>query len=30
LALKPEAQRRTPPKTGFEQMALMAETRRAA
>lgn len=30
LVLKPEAQRRTPPATGFEQMAFMAETRRAA
>ena len=30
LVLKPEAERRTPPATGFEQMAFMAETRRAA
>ncbi len=30
LVLKPEEQRRTPPATGFEQMAFMAETRRAA
>jgi len=30
LILKPEEQRRTPPATGFEQMALMAEIRRAA
>jgi len=30
LVLKPEDQRRTPPATAFEQMAFMAETRRAA
>ena len=30
LVPKPEAERRTPPATGFEQMAFMAETRRAA
>jgi len=30
LVLKPKDQRRTPPATGFEQMAFMAETRRAA
>lgn len=30
LMLKPEEERRTPPATSFEQMAFMAETRRAA
>jgi ferredoxin len=30
LVLKPEDQRRTPPATGFEQMALMAQIRSAA
>ncbi len=30
LVLKPKDQRRAPPATGFEQMAFMAETRRAA
>jgi Na+-translocating ferredoxin:NAD+ oxidoreductase subunit B len=30
LVLKPEGERRTPPATGFEQLAFMAETRRAA